>query len=75
LKIKDEKKQDPDPDPLVRGTDPRIWISTKYTVLQQTLVMGGVSRWGSRSADRLAAITPATSAIVSTSPDLENSQV
>ncbi len=30
------KQKDPDPDPLVRGTDPRIWIHTKMSRIRNT---------------------------------------
>ncbi len=38
MKVTDEKQQDPDPDPLARGTDPkiRIQIRTKMSRIRNT---------------------------------------
>jgi hypothetical protein len=40
LKITDEKKQDPEPEPypLVKDTDPQIWIRTKMSRIRNTAV-------------------------------------
>ena len=49
LKVNDENRririQDPDPDPLVRGMDPRIRIHPKMSWIRNTAIDGWVRIW------------------------------
>jgi hypothetical protein len=36
LGCQQRKEQDPDPEPLVRGTGPRIWIRTRMSRIQNS---------------------------------------